>query len=263
MPLDNFRVSQGIVVGNITIDGISGNISGVNSLAAGSIAGLQSNVITNGNSTVNIPTTGSNVVITVAGSTSGTFSSSRLTINNLSASEVLASAITASSVNAGTIGNSGATLTGTLSTASQTNITAVGSLGNTQIASLGVGTSAFGTTGEIRATNNITAFYSSDKKFKENINDIPDALAKVVAIGGKTFDWTDEYLAKHGGEDNYFLRKQDFGVIAQDVLKQFPLAVRTRPDGSLAVDYEKLCALAFAAIVELHKEIVELKKSNA
>ena len=35
---------------------------------------------------------------------------------------------------------------------------------------------------------------------------------------------------------------------AQDVQEVFPLAVRTREDGSLAVDYEKLCILSFAAI---------------
>jgi hypothetical protein len=36
-------------------------------------------------------------------------------------------------------------------------------------------------------------------------------------------------------------------------------AVRTRPDGSLAVDYEKLSALAFAAIVELTARIEALE----
>jgi hypothetical protein len=115
------------------------------------------------------------------------------------------------------------------------------------------------TSGEIRAAGNITGFYSSDAKFKENIQTIPNALAAVVAIGGRTFDWTDEYVQHHGGDDGYFVRKNDFGVIAQDVLKNFPLAVRTRPDGSLAVDYEKLCALAFAAIAELDQQVVELR----
>jgi hypothetical protein len=131
--------------------------------------------------------------------------------------------------------------------------------GNTQIYSLGVGTAASSANGEIRATNNITAYYSSDKKFKENIQDIPDALEKVDIIGGKLFDWTDEYIQQHGGEDGYFVQKADFGVIAQDVQSVFPLATRTRPDGSLAVDYEKLCALAFAAIKELKTEVEVLK----
>lgn len=117
------------------------------------------------------------------------------------------------------------------------------------------------TTGEIRTTNNVTAFYSSDSKLKENIQDIPNALDKVSAIGGKTFDWTDEYIAKQGGVDGYFIQKSDFGVIAQDVQAVFPQAVRTREDGSLAVDYEKLVALAFAAIVELKQEIAAIKRN--
>ena len=128
-----------------------------------------------------------------------------------------------------------------------------------EITSLGVGTAASGTTGEIRATDNITAYYSSDAKFKENVKDIDGALEKVVAIGGKTFDWTDDYIQSHGGEDGYFIQKSDFGVIAQDVQQQFPAAVRTREDGTLAVDYAKLSALAFAAIAELKKEIDILK----
>jgi hypothetical protein len=131
---------------------------------------------------------------------------------------------------------------------------------NSQFNSIGVGTAASATAGEIRATNNVTAYYSSDRILKENIRDIPDALSKACAIGGKLFDWTDEYLAKHGGVDGYFVQKSDFGVIAQDVEAQFPVAVRKREDGTLAVDYEKMCALAFAAIAELRAEIDELKR---
>ena len=131
---------------------------------------------------------------------------------------------------------------------------------STQFTSLGIGTTASGTTGEIRATNNITAYYSSDKKFKENIRPIPNALAMVTQIGGKLYDWTDDYIEKHGGSDDYFMKKSDFGVIAQDLVAAgFEVAVRNRPDGSLAVDYEKLCALAFEAIRELKQEVDELK----
>ena len=136
---------------------------------------------------------------------------------------------------------------------------AVATTSNVQHNSLGIGTAASAVAGEIRATNNITAYYSSDKKFKENIQDIPNALEKVNAIGGKLFDWNDEYIQEHGGEDGYFVQKSDFGVIAQDVESVFPIATRTRPDGSLAVDYEKLCALAFAAIKELKSEVEVLK----
>lgn len=129
-----------------------------------------------------------------------------------------------------------------------------------RVTSLGVGTPASGTTGEIRASGNITAFYSSDKKFKENVADIENALGIVTQVGGKTFNWTDEYIADNGGEDGYFVRKNDFGVIAQDLEQAFPVAVRTRDDGSLSVDYEKLVAVAFAAIKDLTAKVNELEK---
>jgi hypothetical protein len=128
---------------------------------------------------------------------------------------------------------------------------------------LSVGTTANPGAGAIYATSNITAFYSSDAKFKENVQDIQDPLGIVTAIGSKTFDWTDEYLKDHGGENEYFLPKQSFGVIAQDVQKVFPQAVRTREDGSLAVDYEKLAILSFGAIGQLLKRVEALENTRS
>ncbi len=130
---------------------------------------------------------------------------------------------------------------------------------NSQFNSIGVGTAGSTTAGEIRATASVVAFYSSDIKFKENVRDIPNAAATVKAIGGKLFDWKDDYIEEHGGEDGYFVQKADFGVIAQDVQAKFPVAVRTRPDGSLAVDYEKLSALALAANAEHEARIAKLE----
>lgn len=139
--------------------------------------------------------------------------------------------------------------------------TSGGGTNSYQVASLGVGTAASGTAGEIRATNNITGYYSSDAQFKENVREIESALGVVKAVGGKLFDWTDAYIEERGGEDGYFVRKSDFGVVAQDVQKVFPLAIRVRPDdGSLAVDYAKLCAVAFAAINELRHEVDRLRQ---
>ena len=146
---------------------------------------------------------------------------------------------------------------GTATTATTANATNTSN--NFQMNSLGVGTAGSGTTGEIRATNNVTAYYSSDRTLKENIQDIPNALEIAVAIGSKTFDWTDAYLEAHGGVDGYFVQKSDFGVIAQDVQKVFPMAVRTREDGTLAVDYEKLGTLAFAALNQLLKRVEALE----
>ena len=203
--------------------------------------------------------TGLTVAETIVAKTvnAGTFGNTSATFTG--ASTTLTGTVIAATVNAATIGNSGASIVGTISTASQTSITAVGSLGSTQISSLGVGTAASGTGGEIRATNNITAYYSSDAQFKENVQPVPNALGIVTAIGSKLFDWTDAYIAQHGGEDGYFIQKSDFGVVAQDVQRVFPQAVRTRPDGSLAVDYEKLATLSFGAIEQLLARVEALE----
>ena len=126
--------------------------------------------------------------------------------------------------------------------------------------SFGVGTAASGTTGEIRATNDVTAFYSSDKSLKENIKNIENPLEKVNQINGVTFDWTEDYIKQHGGEDQYFVRKNDVGVIAQEIEKVLPQVVATREDGIKAVKYDRIVALLIESVKELKKEIEELKK---
>jgi hypothetical protein len=129
-----------------------------------------------------------------------------------------------------------------------------------QFDSFGVGTAASGTTGEIRATNDVTAFYSSDVSLKENIKNIENPLEKVNQINGVTFDWTEDYIKQHGGEDQYFVRKNDVGVIAQEIEKVLPQVVATREDGIKAVKYDRIVALLIEAVKELKKEIEELKK---
>ena len=116
--------------------------------------------------------------------------------------------------------------------------------------------------GDLNVSGEVTAYATSDKSFKENIKDIPNALNAVNKIGGKLFDWKDDYIKKKGGEDGFFVQKSDFGVIAQDVRAAFPVASRIREDGTLAVDYEKLVALAFAAIKELKEELDSLKNTS-
>jgi len=145
-------------------------------------------------------------------------------------------------------------------TAAAGGFTTLTSSDDAQLDSLGVGTAASGTTGEIRATNNITAFYSSDKRLKNNIQPISDALQKIDSISGVSFDWDEEYIKSHGGEDDYFLQKHDIGVIAQEIQSVLPEVVREREDGYLAVKYEGIVPLLVQAIKELKKEVEELKK---
>ena len=164
----------------------------------------------------------------------------------------------------GTLGSlnvSGAISSGSLSVSGAISGGSLASNGTItgQAVSIGGTIAATGPNGYISASKDITAFTGSDQSLKENIRPITGALSAVLGIGGKTFDWTDAVIAERGGEDGYLIRKQDFGVVAQDVLREFPLGVRRRPSGILAVDYEKLCALAFAAIAELTARVNELE----
>jgi hypothetical protein len=130
-----------------------------------------------------------------------------------------------------------------------------------QAGSLGVGIGASGSNdGNIRATGNVTAYASSDRNLKENIVVIDNALGKLKSISGVMFDWTDSYIESQGGEDGYFVRRHDTGVIAQDVEKVLPEVVGTRKDGYKAVQYEKLAGIIIQAINELAGQVEELKK---
>jgi hypothetical protein len=119
---------------------------------------------------------------------------------------------------------------------------------------------AWGATGEIRATNEITAYYSSDERLKENILPIDNALGKLRQLKGVMFDWKDDVVAEKGGEDGYFVRKHDTGVIAQEVEAVLPEVVAERADGFKAVRYEKLAGLIIQAINELADQVDALKK---
>jgi hypothetical protein len=122
-----------------------------------------------------------------------------------------------------------------------------------QFSSLGIGTAASGVGGEIRATGDIVAFYSSDERLKSNIQPIGDALTKVNQISGNVYDW------KEGFEDIHSHTGTDIGVIAQEIEKVLPQAVIDRESGYKAVNYEKIIPLLIEAIKELSLKVKELE----
>jgi hypothetical protein len=137
----------------------------------------------------------------------------------------------------------------------------VGTGDNVQFSSLGIGTTHPGA-GEIRAANDITAFYSSDKRLKTNIQKIQDPLTKLQKIGGYTFDWIPkEGIHSHTGND--------IGVIAQEIEEVLPEITTTRDNGYKAVKYEKLTAYLIECvkaqqthIQQLEDRLVKLEKND-
>jgi hypothetical protein len=119
--------------------------------------------------------------------------------------------------------------------------------------SLGVGVAPNATDGRIDASNDIVAFQTSDRRLKENITPIANALEKVRSLTGVMFDWKEETKHVHGYEGH------DVGIIAQDVQAVLPEAVRTNDTGYLSVRYEKMIALLIEANKELATRVEELE----
>ena len=129
----------------------------------------------------------------------------------------------------------------------------LGTSDNVRFNSLGVGTAAStSTAGTIRATNDITAFFSSDKRLKDNITKIEDPLKKLEKINGYTFDW----IPKENIHSN---EGKDIGVIAQEIEEVMPEITTTRENGYKAVKYEKIVPLLIECIKEQQIQIDELK----
>jgi hypothetical protein len=145
-----------------------------------------------------------------------------------------------------------ATSATTATTATTANALATGN--NYQVNSLGVGTAASGTAGEIRATNNITAYYSDDR-LKTRLGTIDDALGKLMSLSGFYYEANDAAQAL-----GYEVKKE-VGVSAQEVQAVMPEVVAPAPidEQYLTVRYERLVPLLIEAIKEQQVQINELK----
>jgi len=131
----------------------------------------------------------------------------------------------------------------------------VNTANSVQFNSLGIGTTPSGTTGEIRATNNITAYYSDDR-LKTRLGNIENALAKVMALNGF------QYQANETAQALGYAVKPEIGLSAQEVQAVLPEVVVPAPidEKYLTIHYERVIPLLVEAIKELKKEIDSLKK---
>ena len=105
-----------------------------------------------------------------------------------------------------------------------------------------------------RFTGNVTAYYSSDIKLKDNIRPIENSLFKISKLRGVEFDWNDnaDIVEREKGHD--------VGLIAQEVEEVLPEIVTTRKDGYKAIQYEKVVSLLVQGINDQQKQIEDLKK---
>jgi len=126
-----------------------------------------------------------------------------------------------------------------------------------------VATNSAVTFASVAASGDIVAFSSSDRKFKNNIQLIPNALEKVSKLNGVTWEWNDDV-------NDVTKSSPKTGLIAQEVQEVLPEVVSEREDGYLGLDYSKMVGLLVEAIKEqqtqIHSltiEIENLKKNNS
>ena len=180
-----------------------------------------------------------------------------------------ATATLAANLNRSVLGGNGLTNSGTGSLNGQ-NVTltvGAGSGISVDVDSVAVDTTVVRTSGdqniggtktflnEIICQGDITAFSSSDRRLKTNIETIDNALEKVSLISGVKYNWNE--LAE--GKD---ITVREVGVIAQEIKEVLPEAVSERDTEYLAVRYERLVPLLIEAIKELKAEINELKTNK-
>jgi hypothetical protein len=109
----------------------------------------------------------------------------------------------------------------------------------------------------------LDVFAGSDLRFKENVEPLKDAINGVLSLNTYTYDYKTEEFPENNFSDN-----NQIGVMAQDVEKVFPQAVKTDSKGMKHVNYTMLTPILLEAVKDLHekleaqqKVINELKKN--
>lgn len=185
----------------------------------------------------------------IVGGTTGTLSVARGGTGATDAGTARSNLSVPSTTGSGASGTWSINISGNAATAtSATSATSATTATNsTQLG--GVAASGYALLSGATFSGNINApafFYTSDLRVKNNIQDITDALAKVNAMRGVTFDWVN-------GMGNAV------GLIAQEVQQVVPQAVSNQADGLLNVAYGNLVAVLIEAVKELSAKVDALE----
>lgn len=103
---------------------------------------------------------------------------------------------------------------------------------------------------------------ASDKRLKENIHTVQNALDKIHLLRGVSYHFTKESQEKLKNSN-----REELGVIAQEVKKVFPQAVTKDSNGFYSVAYSMLISPLIEAVKELDNKVSmenkALKEENA
>ena len=106
--------------------------------------------------------------------------------------------------------------------------------------------------GDIAASGNISAYYSSDERLKDNVVRIEDGLSIINQLRPVEYEWNESSPFFH-------LKHNDYGLIAQEVEKVLPNIVGDMKGGYKGIKYEKLIPFLIDSIQQLTKRVEELE----
>ena len=114
-------------------------------------------------------------------------------------------------------------------------------------------TGGVGVSGDLNVGGDVVAYASSDRRLKDNIQNIKNPIEKVQKLNGVTWDW-------NSNADELQQSLPNVGVIAQEVEEVLPQLVHDKENGFKAVDYARLTGLLIEAVKEQQTQIQELKE---
>lgn len=112
--------------------------------------------------------------------------------------------------------------------------------------------------GAIFATDDITAYSTSDENLKKDLEPISRPLEKISELTGYVFEWNEAAENLYSGNKTGV----QYGVVAQEVEQVLPQAVETRPTGYKAVDYNQLVPLLIECIKDLSARVKQLEGND-
>ena len=96
----------------------------------------------------------------------------------------------------------------------------------------------------------------SDKRMKKDIEPLAEALGKVQALSGVTWDW-DEGVAK-----DLTAEGRRGGIIAQDLQSVMPELVKETKSGHLMVDYQGVTGMLVEAVKDLADQMTAIQEAT-
>jgi len=103
--------------------------------------------------------------------------------------------------------------------------------------------------------NTSGVWQTSDKRYKQNIEQIQDPLSLIAKINGYRYDFRKEEFP----EANFRPGKQ-IGFIAQELKEVLPEAVAVADDGYMGVSYDMMIPVLTEAVKDLKKQVDALRK---